>query len=114
MIVVGKVMIAIFGCLLAGALIDRETAAQVAGPIPAIESVSASDPTTRATVEKACSDCHKFTQVSAKHRSAQEWSAIVTRMIEMGAPVDTADSPRVVAYLARTYGPTADGKPAAR
>lgn len=114
MIVAGKVMLAVSGCLLAGVLVAQEPVARGEGTIPAKRAASASDPATRTMVEKACSDCHEFTQVSAQHKNAEEWSVIVARMIEMGAPVDAADSPRVVAYLAQTYGPAAASKPTAR
>lgn len=103
-----KIMLPASGCLLAITLAatgSAQGASSVARPAP-------SDPTTQAFVEKACSDCHKFTMVSAQHKSADEWQSTVKHMIEIGAEIPESDIPRVVAYLTEHYGPVPAEKPA--
>jgi mono/diheme cytochrome c family protein len=58
-------------------------------------------------VKNDCSGCHSAdyvgTQPPAKSRK-DFWQAEVTKMIKVyGAPIDEADVPRIVEYLAATY-----------
>ena len=66
-------------------------------------------------VEKTCSSCHVFSQVSAQRKTAEQWATIVDQMIGFGAPVSDEEYPRFVDYLAKTYGvETGGAKPAGR
>ena len=56
-------------------------------------------------VAKACTACHVAAQVTAQHKSAEEWCETVNRMISNGAKVRDEDVKEIVAYLAKNYGP---------
>jgi len=71
----------------------------------------------KAETVAACSGCHGLGQVTSEHRSAEDWAATVSSMINNGAPVADADFDKVVNYLATNYGtgapPAAGVAPAA-
>jgi quinoprotein glucose dehydrogenase len=57
-------------------------------------------------VAKACTACHVGAQVTSQHKSAEQWGETVNQMISNGAQVRDEDVDKVVAYLAKNYGPT--------
>ncbi len=59
----------------------------------------------QAVVAGTCGQCHPLSQVTQQHRSAEQWSDTVTRMIANGAQVSDGDFQAVVDYLAAHYGP---------
>jgi len=83
---------------LAGALLGAAaTAALAQAPTP--------DPVTemqlgKSAFERDCRLCHGLERALAKRDTPEGWSTTVRRMVTYGAPVSTADRPRVVAYLA--------------
>lgn len=90
------------GSLLIGALATTGSAP----PTQAISQIARPpDLATKALVERVCSDCHKFSMVSAQRKTTEQWSANVERMIEMGAVLPDTEVPPVVTYLAENYGP---------
>ena len=59
-------------------------------------------------VQNNCSGCHSADYVNTQPRNAKSkkdfWQAEVTKMIKVyGAPIDNADVPKIVEYLAATY-----------
>ena len=59
-------------------------------------------------VQSNCSACHSADYVNTQPRGAKFkkdfWQAEVTKMIKVyGAPIDEADVPKIVEYLAATY-----------
>ena len=54
-------------------------------------------------VEGACGICHGLDRVVAANRPDQQWQAIVHRMVEIGAPLDDAQSRQIIAYLEAHY-----------
>ena len=59
-------------------------------------------------VQNNCTGCHSADYIDIQPRGpkykADFWKAEVTKMIKVyGAPVDGADVPRIVEYLAATY-----------
>jgi mono/diheme cytochrome c family protein len=59
-------------------------------------------------VQNNCTGCHSADYIATQPRGpnykADFWKAEVTKMIKVyGAPVDEADVPRIVEYLAATY-----------
>jgi cytochrome c5 len=109
MITPGTIALVLSGCLLTSALATTGSAhmTQVVS-----QTAPPPDLATKALVEKACSDCHKFNMVSAQRKSADQWAASVKRMIEMGTVLPESEVPRVVAYLAENYGPAGPEKAA--
>ncbi|HEX3755859.1 MAG TPA: hypothetical protein VHV26_12375 [Rhizomicrobium sp.] len=58
-------------------------------------------------VAKACTQCHVAAQVTSQHKTADQWADTVNQMISNGAQVNDADFDKVVAYLAKNFGPAA-------
>jgi hypothetical protein len=59
-------------------------------------------------VQNNCSGCHSADYINTQPRDAKSkkdfWQAEVTKMIKVyGAPIDNADVPKIVEYLAATY-----------
>ena len=60
------------------------------------------------TVQNSCTACHSADYVKTQPRNVKSkrdfWLAEVTKMIKVyGAPIDDADVPKIVDYLATTY-----------
>ena len=55
----------------------------------------------------ACTACHEAATYSARHLTSDQWAEMVDQMVGKGAKVSDADYDKIVAYLARTYGPVA-------
>jgi len=58
----------------------------------------------RETVLSRCQICHTLERVVTYRRSKEEWNDIVGAMIARGAPVNQAETPIVVDYLAKSFG----------
>jgi mono/diheme cytochrome c family protein len=56
-------------------------------------------------VAKACTQCHVGAQVTSQHKTADQWADTVNQMISNGAQVSDDDFDKVVAYLAKNFGP---------
>jgi mono/diheme cytochrome c family protein len=56
-----------------------------------------------ALVEGNCSLCHGLDRITAAARPGQQWSAIVHRMAELGAPMDAEQAKQIVGYLEAHY-----------
>jgi len=59
----------------------------------------------RELIVRVCTPCHAPEQVIAKHRTADEWDAIIGRMLDRGAQANEAEQDRILTYLVRFYGP---------
>jgi hypothetical protein len=60
------------------------------------------------TVQNNCMACHSADYINTQPRNLKSkrdfWLAEVTKMIKVyGAPIDEADVPKIVEYLAATY-----------
>ncbi|HEX4271501.1 MAG TPA: hypothetical protein VHZ32_08945 [Rhizomicrobium sp.] len=56
-------------------------------------------------VAKACTACHVAAQVTSQHKTADQWGETVSQMISNGAQVRDEDVDKIVAYLAKNFGP---------
>jgi hypothetical protein len=59
-------------------------------------------------VQNNCTGCHSVDYINTQPRNAKSkkdfWQAEVSKMIKTyGAPIDEADVPKIVEYLAATY-----------
>jgi cytochrome c5 len=80
---------------------------------PAATQPAVSQPTTapaagsdgQALLNDRCTKCHSLERVTSAHKSADQWSQTVTRMVSKGAILTTAEQQVLVDYLAKTYGP---------
>ena len=96
-------LLALAGCL----LLASAQAAPVSYTLP--EETAAFKPGPNLDVVKAnCAACHSADYVQTQPRGEKFkkdfWQAEVTKMIKVyGAPIDDADVPKIVEYLAATY-----------
>jgi len=79
--------------------------ALLAAALPAAAQQSVPDPVAemqlgKAAFEQKCRLCHSLDRALAKRDTAEGWRTTVRRMTSYGAPVSSADRPRVVRYLA--------------
>jgi quinoprotein glucose dehydrogenase len=56
-------------------------------------------------VATACTACHVAAQVTAQHKTSEQWAETVSQMISNGAQVKDSDFDKVVAYLTKNFGP---------
>ena len=88
--------------------LDRAAdAAPVAYKLPEETAAFKSGPNVE-LVQKNCTACHSADYVAIQPRGPKFkkdfWQAEVTKMIKVyGAPIDDADVPKIVEYLAATY-----------
>ena len=68
---------------------------------PAAAPAGATD--TAGLVASVCTSCHGMTVISAKGRSAADWSDVVDHMVDYGAMASPSDLAAIKAYLAKTY-----------
>jgi competence ComEA-like helix-hairpin-helix protein len=61
----------------------------------------------RAEFESACGHCHSLERSTDLRLTAAQWQAVVDDMVGRGALASSDDVQRIVAYLARHFGPDA-------
>ncbi len=76
-----------------------------AGAKPEAGQSAASEAETKKVLESACTSCHDLGLVSEQHLTKEEWQGVVASMIAKGASLTDKDTPALVDYLAKTYGP---------
>jgi competence protein ComEA len=61
-----------------------------------------------------CTKCHSITNVTGQHKSEDEWTATITKMVGYGASGSDDDFQAILAYVVKYYGatPPADAPPA--
>ena len=82
-------------------------AAPISYKLPAETATFAPGPNLE-TAQNNCTACHSADYIKTQPRNAKSrrdfWLAEVTKMIKAyGAPIDQADVPKIVDYLAATY-----------
>ena len=66
---------------------------------------AANDATAKKLLEDACTSCHDLGLVTEQHLNKDEWLGVVQSMVAKGASVSEKDSPVLVEYLVKMYGP---------
>ena len=66
---------------------------------------SSDDAAAKKILNEACTACHDLDLVSDQHLSKDEWRDLVNSMVAKGASLSDKDTPILVDYLAKTYGP---------
>ena len=54
-------------------------------------------------MQQRCSVCHSLDRVTTAHKSLDQWTVSVQRMIAHGAQLNAQEEQTLVAYLAATY-----------
>jgi cytochrome c2 len=52
---------------------------------------------------QTCGLCHSLDRVTSAHKSMDQWTITVNRMVARGAPLTTQEQQTLIAYLAATY-----------
>lgn len=58
----------------------------------------------KAQLIKACTRCHTQDLVTAQRRTPEEWSEVMTRMVELGTAISDDEQTAILAYLNAHYG----------
>ena len=56
-------------------------------------------------MQDRCSECHSIALIESARGSAQDWQALVDRMVNFGAELSPQEQQVLVQYLAQTYHP---------
>lgn len=80
--------------------------AKAASPTAA---VSAAAPSPNADADLAllqqhCATCHALAQVTARHKTSDEWAETMDRMVDHGMQISPDDSKKILDYLSAHYG----------
>ena len=54
-------------------------------------------------VEERCTQCHTLDRVMSAHKTKEEWTTTVERMVSNGARLSAEEQAVVIEYLAATY-----------
>ena len=58
-----------------------------------------------ALLEERCSVCHPTTRPKSKHKTAEQWEATVSRMMEKGARLTEDEKKILLDHLSSSYKP---------
>jgi hypothetical protein len=54
-------------------------------------------------MQERCSVCHSTERITSTHKTADQWTVTVERMISHGAQLNATEQQTLIAYLAQTY-----------
>ena len=57
----------------------------------------------QALLQERCTVCHNLSRVTSAHKTADQWTATVERMIGHGAQLDAQEKQTLIDYLAQAY-----------
>jgi ADP-ribosylglycohydrolase len=64
----------------------------------------------QAKVKAACTQCHAASKITSQHKTRQEWSTQLDKMIGLGAEVPDAQRAAFLNYLSKNFGPEKGAK----
>ena len=59
----------------------------------------------QAKVKAACTQCHNASRITEQHKTRQEWSEQLDKMVGLGAEVADEDRAGFLDYLTKNFGP---------
>ena len=59
----------------------------------------------QALLNDRCTKCHGLERVTSAHKSADQWTQAVSKMVQNGAKLSADEQKVLVDYLTKTYGP---------
>ena len=59
----------------------------------------------QAKVKAACTQCHAASRITSQHKTRQEWSDQLDKMVGLGAEVPDSERPALLNYLTKNFGP---------
>ena len=54
-------------------------------------------------LNERCTVCHNLNRVTSAHKTADQWTTTVERMVGKGAQLDAQEQQTLIDYLAQTY-----------
>jgi cytochrome c5 len=54
-------------------------------------------------LQERCTVCHSLDRVTSAHKTADQWTTTVERMVGKGAQLDAQEKQTLIDYLAQTY-----------
>ena len=67
----------------------------------------------QAKVKAACTQCHAASKITSQHKTRQEWSVQLDKMVGLGAEVPDSQRAAILNYLTKNFGPEKNTKTAA-
>lgn len=74
-------------------------------PVASLRAQDLPDGAGKDEVMKVCTMCHELTRITSKRRTKEEWNDTVDKMAARGAKASDEEFERIVAYLAKYFGP---------
>jgi hypothetical protein len=65
-------------------------------------------------VKAACTQCHAASKVTSQHKTRQQWSTQLDKMIGLGAEVPDSQRAAFLNYLTKNFGPEKSAKTASK
>ena len=59
----------------------------------------------QAKVKAACTNCHNASRITSQHKTRQQWSDQLDKMIGLGAEVPDSERAAFLSYLTKNFGP---------
>jgi len=66
-------------------------------------SSSGGSPDGQTLMQERCSLCHSLDRVTSAHKTVDQWTVTVERMVSRGAPLNAQEQQTLIAYLAANY-----------
>jgi cytochrome c5 len=57
----------------------------------------------QALLQERCSVCHSMDRVTSAHKTADQWTTTVQRMVSKGAQLNSQEQQTLIDYLAANY-----------
>jgi hypothetical protein len=68
----------------------------------------------QAKIKAACTQCHAASKITSQHKTRQEWSDQIDKMVGLGAEVPDSERAGFLNYLSKNFGPDKAAKAAAK
>jgi cytochrome c-type biogenesis protein CcmH/NrfF len=64
---------------------------------------AATTPDGQTLLQERCTVCHNLNRVTSAHKTADQWTTTVERMVGKGAQLDAQEQQTLIDYLAQIY-----------
>jgi hypothetical protein len=68
----------------------------------------------QAKIKAACTQCHAASKITSQHKTRQEWSDQLDKMVGLGAEVPDSERASFLNYLSKNFGPEKAAKTAVK
>jgi len=69
----------------------------------ASQTPAATTPDGQTLLQERCTVCHNLNRVTSAHKTADQWTTTVERMVGKGAQLNAQEQQTLIDYLAQTY-----------